>query len=287
MTCPALSRSLLIRSMTTPSWLSLLSNPAHFHPHRRVQPLVAWSWRMVTPSLLPLQQCLHWIFLQSRWMSTRQRTIWPLKAKNASKIGTAVTVTKSTTRLCETSPGTGCPPPPPPHRQISDTTVAVHLDPDSQPPEATVSSVAIADTASMSPEAAAPTVDAATDTTSVHLAASMADVATVDSLSTDDSENLPVLSSARPEAVVSLTTVAVSEDAVSSTVTNTAAASSSSDETSVDESDWVNYHLGTIFCCRFKPDLEDFTPTIEIRPSSLNNSTEAESVCTISPLASV
>ncbi len=196
---------------------------------------------------------------------------------------------------------------------LPDTTVAVHLDPDTEPPEATASSVGVADTVSVPPEAAAPTVDAAADTTSVHSAAGTADVATdgsvppisgsptmverfaaiAESLSSEDSENLPVPSSARPEAVVSLTTVAVSEDAASTTVANTAAASSSSDETtSVDESDEVPTTIwAPPFVVGVNPlaqlrlalqDLEDFTPSIEIRPSSLDDSTEAESVHTIS-----
>ena len=163
----------------------------------------------------------------------------------------------------------------------------------------------------MPPEAAAPAVDAATDTTSVHLADGTADVATdgsvplisgsptiverfaaiAESLSSEDSD-LPVLSSARPEAVVSLTTVAVSVDAASTAVANTAAASSYSDETSVDESDEVPTTIRTPpFVMGLNPlaqlrlalqDLEDFTPSFKIRPSSLDDSTDAESVHIIS-----
>ena len=104
--------------------------------------------------------------------------------------------------------------------------------------------------------------------------------------------DLPVLSSARPEAVVSLTSVAVSEDAASTAVANTAAASSSSDETSVDEPNEVPTTIRTPpFVMRLNPlaqlhlvlqDLEDFIPSFEIQPSSLDNSTKAESVHTIS-----
>ena len=166
--------------------------------------------------------------------SRKQWGTWALKARNASAIGTTVTVVmklvmKSSTRQCGTSPGDRVSTTSASPADLPDTTVAIHLDPDTEPPEAPASLVVIAGTTFAPLQVAAPTVDAATDTTSVPLAASMTDIATdgpvplisgpptmvecfaitVESLSSEDSENLPVLSSARPEAVVCLTTGAV------------------------------------------------------------------------------
>ena len=112
-----------------------------------------------------------------------------------------------------------------PSADLPDTTVAVHLDPDTVPSEVSASLVVVACRTSVPPEAVAATGDASTDTTSVPPAAGTAVItsdgsaisgspsmverfATIaECISSDESDHPPAPSFARPEAMVSLATV--------------------------------------------------------------------------------
>ena len=114
-----------------------------------------------------------------------------------------------------------------PSADLPDTTVTVHLDPDTVPSEVSASLVVVACRTSVPPEAVAATGDATTDTTSVPPAAgsavitcdgSVSDIsgspsmverfATIaECISSDESDHPPAPSFARPEAMVSLATV--------------------------------------------------------------------------------
>ena len=134
---------------------------------------------------------------------------------------------------------------------LPDTTIAVHLDPDTEPVGEAASSAVVESTTSVPPEVDVSTGDAASDTTSVPLTAGAAVVAPdgsvpiipgspgmverfatiAECVSSDDSDHPPAPSSARSEAVVPLATEAVSKDAAKTRVASTVTASISSDAT--------------------------------------------------------
>ena len=201
-----------------------------------------------------------------------------------------------------------------PSADLPDTTVAVHLDPDTVPSEVSASSVVVVGTTSVPPEAVAATGDASTDTTSVPPAAGTAVItsdgsaisgspsmverfATIaECISSDESDHPPAPSSARPEAMVSLATDAVSQNAANTTLVSTVSASSSSDESanSVEPNQVPTTNGVPLPLSYTGPNLlaqlhrallrwAESNPAIEVRPLSpaVDDSTEAESVDSI------
>ena len=193
---------------------------------------------------------------------------------------------------------------------LTDTTVAVHLDPDTEPVGEAASSAVVESTTSVPPEVDVSTGDAASDTTSVPLTAGAAVVAPdgsvpiipgspgmverfatiAECVSSDDSDHPPAPSSARPEAVVPLATDAVSKDAAKTTASISSDATTNSVVPNHVPTPTVaplpRSYMGPNPFAQLHRALLRWTesnPSAEVRPLSpaVDDSTEAESVDSI------